>query len=118
MQMDELKQMVLDALADLKAQDIRTLDVRDLSNVTDIMVIATGSSNRHVKSVASNLVAVAKAQGCRPIGMEGDDVGEWVLVDLGDVVVHVMQQSIREFYDLERLWSTPPTGDFSHDDYQ
>ena len=115
MQIDELKQLALNALDDVKAQDIKILDVRELSNVTDIMVVATGSSSRHVKSVATNLVAVAKAQGCRPIGIEGDDVGEWVLVDLGDVVVHVMQQSIREFYDLERLWATPPTGGLTDD---
>lgn len=93
------------ALADLKAVDPIVLDVRQLSSVTDWMVVASGTSSRHVKSLANSVLMEAKAQGARPLGVEGAGVGEWVLVDFGDVVVHVMQPATRSFYDLERLWS-------------
>ena len=91
------------ALADMKAVDSIVLDVRELSSVTDYMVVASGTSSRHVKSLANSVLMEAKAQGARPLGVEG--AGEWVLVDFGDVVVHVMQPATRSFYDLERLWS-------------
>jgi ribosome-associated protein len=81
------------------------LDVRELSSVTDYMVVASGTSSRHVKSLANSVLMEAKAQGARPLGVEGAGAGEWVLVDFGDVVVHVMQPATRSFYDLERLWS-------------
>ena len=93
------------ALADLKAVDPIVLDVRQLSSVTDWMVVASGTSSRHVKSLANSVLMEAKAQGARPLGVEGAGVGEWVLVDFGDVVVHVMQPATSSFYDLERLWS-------------
>ena len=94
-----------DALDDLKALEPVTLDVRELSSVTDYLLVASGTSSRHVKSLAENVLMKAKASGVRPLGVEGERIGEWVLVDFGDVVVHVMQPATRSFYDLERLWS-------------
>lgn len=114
---DALVELVLDALDDLKGVNPVTLDVRALSNVMDYLVVCSGSSNRHVKSLADNVVRKAKESGQRPLGVEGEDGGEWVLVDLGDVVVHVMQPATRDFYDLERLWMAPPdTGVVSSDE--
>lgn len=97
-----------DALDDLKAIDPVVLDVRPLSSVMDWLLIASGTSSRHVKSLADNVLKEAKEQGARPLGVEGENAGEWVLVDFGDVVVHVMQPVTRHFYDLERLWSVIP----------
>ena len=97
--------LVVDALDDLKAVDTKIVDVRGLSSVMDFLVVASGNSSRHVKSLADNVVIKAKEAGCPPIGVEGENEGDWVLVDLGDVVVHVMQPAARSFYDLERLWS-------------
>ena len=94
-----------DALDDLKALEPVTLDVRELSSVTDYLLVACGTSSRHVKSLAENVLMKAKASGIRPLGVEGERTGDWVLVDFGDVVVHVMQPATRSFYDLERLWS-------------
>ena len=94
-----------DALDDLKALEPVTLDVRELSSVTDYLLVASGTSSRHVKSLAENVLMKAKASGIRPLGVEGECTGDWVLVDFGDVVVHVMQPATRSFYDLERLWS-------------
>ncbi|GAA0210332.1 ribosome silencing factor [Kangiella japonica] len=104
MQVEQLKNVVVEQLEDLKAKDISVLDVRELSSVTDYMIVASGTSNRHVKSVAHNLVSEMKDQGVMPLGVEGDDVSEWVLVDLGDVVVHIMLAQTRDFYQLEKLW--------------
>ncbi len=101
---EELAQVAIAALEDLKAQDITTIDVRDKTSVTDFMVIASGTSSRHVKSLAENVLEKIKARGVRPLGSEGLDGGEWALLDLGDVVVHVMLPATRQFYDLERLW--------------
>jgi ribosome-associated protein len=97
--------LVVDALDDLKAVDTKIVDVRGLSSVMDFLVIASGNSSRHIKSLADNVVVKAKAAGCPPIGVEGENAADWVLVDLGDVVVNVMQPAARSFYDLERLWS-------------
>jgi ribosome-associated protein len=104
MEVEQLTKLVIDALDDLKAVDIRELDVRDKTSITDVMVVATGTSNRHVSSLADNVVEKAKQAGMPPLGTEGGDVGEWVLIDLGDVVVHIMQAEIRDFYQLEKLW--------------
>lgn len=101
-------QVAIAALEDLKGNDIISLDVTELSDVMDTLVIASGTSSRHVKSLASNVVETAKEQGFRPIGVEGMEAGEWVLVDFGDTVVHVMMPATRDFYDLEKLWSTEP----------
>jgi ribosome-associated protein len=107
MESEQFTQFVVAALDDLKAVNTVTLDVSALTDVMDYMVITSGTSNRHVKSLASHASAEAKKQGIAPIGMEGDDAGEWVLVDFGDVVVHVMLPATRDFYDLERLWTEP-----------
>ncbi len=101
----KLAQIALTALEDLKGQDIKVLDVQELTTVTDTMIVCTGTSSRHVKALAQNVVEDAKKAGFRPMGMEGTDAGEWVLVDLGGVVVHVMQLQARAFYQLEKLWS-------------
>jgi ribosome-associated protein len=97
-------QVVSAALEDLKALDMTFLDVRHLTTLTDTMVIVSGRSDRHVKAIGSEVVAKCKKAGYRPIGVEGQQSGEWVLVDLGDVVVHVMLPRVREFYNLEKLW--------------
>jgi ribosome-associated protein len=99
-----LRQVVLDALADMKAVDVRALDVRRLTDITDTMVVASGTSDRHVKSIADRVVQRCKEAGFRPYGMEGERDGEWVLLDLQDVVLHVMLPRVREFYALEKLW--------------
>lgn len=110
MEAEVLRELVCEALDDLKAVNTVTLDVRELTDVMDYLVITSGTSNRHVKSLASNVSVEAKKRGMRPLGVEGDDAGEWVLVDFGDVVVHVMLPATRDFYDLERLWVSPEPG--------
>ncbi|KPV97756.1 Ribosomal silencing factor RsfS [Pseudoalteromonas sp. P1-9] len=101
----ELLDFVIDKADDIKAVDITTLDLTDKSSITDYMVVCSGTSKRHVQSIANNVALEAKAQGIEIIGTEGQQEGEWVLLDLGDVVLHVMQESAREFYQLEKLWS-------------
>jgi len=102
---ENIKKLVIDALEDMKAVDMVVLDVREKSNVTDYMVIVSGTSNRHLKAMANNVVVEAKKAGITPLGVEGEDQAEWVLVDMGDVVVHIMLQDTRDFYQLEKLWS-------------
>ena len=99
-----LRDVVLGALAELKAVDVRALDVRGITDITDTMVVASGTSDRHVKSIADRVVQRSKEAGFRPYGMEGERDGEWVLLDLQDVVLHVMLPRVREFYALEKLW--------------
>jgi ribosome-associated protein len=107
MQTEQIKNLVVDSLDDMKARDITILDVRGRTSVTDWMVIATGTSNRHVTAVAGHVEEKAKHAGLRPNGTEGRAVADWVLIDLIDVVVHVMTDQSRHFYDLERLWGEP-----------
>jgi ribosome-associated protein len=99
--------LVQAALDDMKAVNIKVMDVRSLTDITDTMIIASGNSDRHVRSIAEHLVQYAKAAGFPPYGVEGARDGEWALVDLHDVIVHVMLPRVREFYGLERLWDTP-----------
>lgn len=103
-QTEAAKAMVLAALEDIKANDVVVLDVSPYASFTDYMVFASGTSSRHVSSIAGSVIDAAKKQNSPPLGVEGLDVGDWVLVDLGDVVVHVMLPATREFYDLEKLW--------------
>ena len=110
---ETLLKTVRDATEELKAKDVVEIDVRGKSCVTDYMVIASGTSTRHVKSIADEVMKFAKRLDVQPLGVEGEREAEWVLVDLGDVVVHVMLPRVREFYALERLWTVgdqPPDG--------
>ena len=103
-----LQNLVTAALDDMKAVNVRVLDVRGLTDIVDTMVIASGNSDRHVRSIAERVVEKARAAGLRPLGTEGARDGEWVLVDLQDVLVHVMLPRVREFYGLEHLWDGGP----------
>lgn len=101
---DQLLELVVSSLEDFKANDILVIDVSGRSSLTEKLVIASGNSTRHVKSMSENLVVKAKAAGCPPLGVEGAGEGEWVLVDLNDVIVHLMLPQTRAFYNLEKLW--------------
>lgn len=96
--------VVLDALAALKATEVKVLDVRGMTDIADTMIIASGTSDRHVRSVAQRVVEKSKEAGFRPHGVEGLQDGDWVLIDLSDIIVHVMLPRVREFYGLEKLW--------------
>jgi ribosome-associated protein len=102
---DRLLEIVIAALQDIKGVDIRVIDVRGLTAITDRMVIVSGTSSRHIKALAENVVLEAKRHGFAALGVEGEDSTGWILVDLTDVVVHIMMPEIREFYALEKLWS-------------
>jgi ribosome-associated protein len=104
-----LKGVVTAALDDMKALDVKLLDVRGLTDIADFMVIASGTSDRHVRSVAQRVVAKTKEAGFRPHGVEGQKDGEWVLIDLSEMIVHVMLPRVREFYGLEKLWDMAAT---------
>jgi ribosome-associated protein len=104
---ESLQGTVLGALDDMKAREVVVLDVRGLTSIADSMVIASGTSDRHVRSLAENVVEKCKEGGHRPLGVEGLKEGEWVLVDLQDIIVHVMLPKVRDFYNLEKLWAAP-----------
>ena len=108
---ESLRDLVTEALDEMKGFDIKVLDVQGLTPLTDFMVVASGTSDRHVRALARSVVAKASAQGHTPLGIEGDREGEWVLVDLADVIVHVMLPRVRDFYQLERLWTVPARAD-------
>lgn len=101
--------LVVDALEDIKAQQLVVLEVAELTNIADHMIIASGTSGRHLKAMANDVIEKIKESGELPIGVEGMDTGEWVLVDLGDVLVHLMLPEVRGHYDLESLWSVKPS---------
>jgi ribosome-associated protein len=110
MNLDELKHLVVDALEDVKAVDIKLIDVQGRTSVTDALVIASGTSDRHIKALADNVVIKAKEAGIQPLGVEGQDSRDWVLVDLNDIVVHIMLPEVRDFYNLEKLWQLEDSG--------
>lgn len=103
----DLARLVVAALTDLKAQDVDVMDVSGMTSITDYMIIASGTSDRHVKALSDRAVEAAKDAGVIPVGVEGEASRDWILVDLGDVVVHVMLPRARSFYNLEKLWSMP-----------
>lgn len=113
MQGNQLHDFIVDKLDDLKARDILVLDVSGKSTITDCMIICSGNSNRHVNAIADHLATEAKHAGLAPLGVEGQGIGEWVLVDLGEVIVHVMQEETRDFYQLEKLWGKNSTGAYA-----
>lgn len=106
---EQLQQFALTKLDDMKAKDITSLAVSELTDMADYMIIASGTSNRHVRSIANHLISKAKEVGISIVGVEGEETGEWVLVDFSDVIVHVMQEEARQFYDLEKLWAPMQT---------
>jgi|SRR5690554_1538581 len=101
---EQLLALVIDTMDESKAKNILEIDVRDKTSITDHMVIASATSGRHVKALANAVLEKVKEQGHKPLGSEGLANGEWALIDLGEVVVHIMQEETRKFYDLERLW--------------
>tara|TARA_Y100000389_G_C17470818_1_gene530570 strand:+ start:7797 stop:8150 length:354 start_codon:yes stop_codon:yes gene_type:complete len=109
MNSEKLSNLILDALEEIKGLDIVKLDVSAMTTVTDFMIIASGTSSRHVQALIDNVSERVKAVGHKPLGVEGERGGEWVLLDLQDALVHVMLPKIREFYNLENLWSIKPS---------
>jgi len=102
-----LQDFVIEKIEDLKGRDITCLNVAGKSSITDCMIVCSGNSKRHVQSIAEHVAQEVKQAGLAPLGIEGEDAGEWVLVDLGDLILHVMQDETRDFYQLEKLWGTP-----------
>lgn len=109
MNSEETKKVVINALEDMKGRDISCLEVSGITTIADYMIVVTGTSTRHVKSLSEEVVKQIKESGGAVIGVEGQGQGEWVLVDLGDVIVHVMQEETRMLYDLESLWGMTPS---------
>jgi ribosome-associated protein len=111
MNSEQLSNLIVNALEEVKAKDIVKLDVHRMTTVTDYMIVASGTSHRHVRALADAVAEAAREAGHRPAGIEGEDGSEWVLVDLQDTLVHVMLPRVREFYNLEKLWSLTPAAD-------
>jgi ribosome-associated protein len=109
MRLNKLQKTAVTALEDIKARDIAVLDVRKLTSLCDTLVIASAESNRQVKALASHVRDKLKESGATIVGVEGEDTGEWVLVDAGDIVIHIMQPAVRAYYNLEELWTPPKT---------
>lgn len=109
MDSEEIKALVTTALLDIKGQELVCLDIRQQTDLADYMIVVSGGTGRQVKALTDNVRQSAKKQGLDIIGVEGEDSQEWVLIDLADVIVHIMLPKVREFYDLERLWSVTPT---------
>lgn len=105
---ENLKKIIIGALEDIKAVDVVTIAVSSLTDVMDTMIIASGNSHRQVKALANNVLSDAKNAGFSPIGIEGENSGEWILIDFGDIVTNIMLPSSRKFYDLDRLWLVRP----------
>jgi len=105
--LDNLLQVVTTALDDVKAQQVKVLNIQALTSMADYMVIASGTSSTQVRALAQHVSEKAKAAGCTTVRVEGERDGDWLLVDLGDIIVHIMQPAMREFYDLEKLWQDP-----------
>jgi len=105
LQTEALNAFVIETLEDMKGRDIISLNIMDKASFADFMIICSGNSNRHVKSIAQSVATECRAKGCEPKGIEGNDVGEWSLVDLGDIIVHVMTDEQRDKYNLEQLWA-------------
>ena len=108
MRLNKLSKIAVSALEDIKARDIKVLDVRKLTSLYDSLVIASADSNRQVKALAHHVRDKLKEAGAEVIGIEGEETGDWVLVDCGDIVVHVMQPAVRSYYNLEELWESAP----------
>ena len=107
MELDKLVEVAREALDDMKAEDIQVIDIQGKSSMTDTIILATGASTRHVKSLANAVSVAVKEAGEEPMGSEGEQEGEWVLVDLNSVIVHVMLPDVREYYKLEKMWERP-----------
>ena len=103
--MNSFARLITDTMEDLKAQNVQTLDVRALTTMTDYMIIASGRSDRQVKAIADKVIEAAKTRKIRPLGVEGQQQAEWILIDFGDVIAHVMHPDTREYYQLEKLWA-------------
>jgi ribosome-associated protein len=104
MELDALKALTLEAIEDVKAFDIKMIDVQGRNSLTDVLIFASARSDRQAKAIANNVIEKSKQAGVQPIGVEGMQTGDWVLVDLGDIVVHVMLPQVRDFYNIEKLW--------------
>ena len=111
MNSEKLCDLIVEALEEVKGQDITKLNVQRMTSVTDWMIVASGTSSRHVHALVDNVAQRAKAAGHRPTGIEGESGAEWVLLDLQDALVHVMLPKVREFYNLEKLWSIAPSSE-------
>ncbi len=109
--MNKLTRLITDTMEDLKAQDVQTFDVHTLTTMTDYMIIASGGSDRQVKAIADKVIEAARARKIRPLGVEGRQQSEWILIDFGDVIAHVMHPDTRDYYQLEKLWSVPERAD-------
>lgn len=111
MQSEELQRVIHELLDEAKLQDIVLLDVRGISSIADFMLVATGTSSRHVTASADKLVEQMRERGVRPLGVEGQETGDWVLIDFGEVIVHLMRGETRQLYQLEKLWSRMDSGE-------